>query len=93
MVDPSSGFGYSIQISKIERDTAIRAARVFDLNKAGVDLLRSEAGPKVLEVNSSPGFEGIETSTGKNIVGSLYEMIEARVRPVPIRRRKASAKA
>ena len=57
---------------------------------AGVDLLRSESGPKVLEVNSSPGFEGIETSTNKNIVGKLYEQIEARVRPVPIRRRKTT---
>ncbi|WP_306116563.1 MULTISPECIES: 30S ribosomal protein S6--L-glutamate ligase [unclassified Roseovarius] len=87
------GSAKSVKISKIERETAIRAAKVFDLNKAGVDLLRSEAGPKVLEVNSSPGFEGIETSTGKNIVGSLYEMIEARVRPTPIRRRKSAAKA
>ena len=85
------GSAKSVRISKIERETAIRAAKVFDLNKAGVDLLRSEAGPKVLEVNSSPGFEGIETSTGKNIVGSLYEMIEARVRPTPIRRRKVRA--
>lgn len=87
------GSAKSVKISKIERETAIRAAKVFDLNKAGVDLLRSENGPKVLEVNSSPGFEGIETSTGKNIVGSLYEMIEARVRPAPIRRRKSSATA
>ncbi len=87
------GSAKSVKISKVERETAIRAARVFDLNKAGVDLLRSEAGPKVLEVNSSPGFEGIENSTGKNIVGNLYEMIEARVRPTPIRRRKASVKA
>ncbi|MEO3414005.1 30S ribosomal protein S6--L-glutamate ligase [Roseovarius sp. CAU 1744] len=87
------GSAKSVKISKVERETAIRAAKVFDLNKAGVDLLRSESGPKVLEVNSSPGFEGIETSTGKNIVGSLYEMIEARVRPTPIRRRKSAAKA
>ncbi|WP_299844660.1 30S ribosomal protein S6--L-glutamate ligase [uncultured Roseovarius sp.] len=87
------GSAKSVRISKTERDTAIRAARVFDLNKAGVDLLRSEAGPKVLEVNSSPGFEGIENSTGKNIVGALYEMIEARVRPTPIRRRKSTAKS
>lgn len=86
------GSAKSVKISKLERETAIRAAKVFDLNKAGVDLLRSESGPKVLEVNSSPGFEGIETSTGKNIVGSLYEMIEARVRPAPIRRRKSTAK-
>ncbi|SLN61507.1 Ribosomal protein S6 modification protein [Roseovarius litorisediminis] len=82
------GSAKSVRISKVERDTAVLAAKVFDLNMAGVDLLRSEAGPKVLEVNSSPGFEGIETSTGKNIVGALYEQIESRVRPAPIRRRK-----
>ena len=83
------GSAKSVRINKIERETAIKAARVFGLNLAGVDLLRSEAGPKVLEVNSSPGLEGIETSTGKNIAGLLYEQIESRVRPTPIRRRKA----
>ncbi|MDM8166632.1 30S ribosomal protein S6--L-glutamate ligase [Roseovarius sp.] len=85
------GTAKSVRITKEERETAVRAARAFDLNMAGVDLLRSETGPKVLEVNSSPGFEGIETSTGKNIVGKLYEQIEARVRPVPIRRRKSTS--
>ena len=82
------GSATSVRITKEERDTALRAAKAFDLNMAGVDLLRSEAGPKVLEVNSSPGFEGIEGSTGKNIVGMLYDQIESRVRPAPIRRRK-----
>lgn len=82
------GSARSVRITREERDTAIRAARAFDLNLAGVDLLRSETGPKVIEVNSSPGFEGIETSTGKNIAAKLYEQIEARVRPEPIRRRK-----
>jgi len=71
----------------------VRAARAFDLNMAGVDLLRSETGPKVLEVNSSPGFEGIEKSTSMNIVGKLYDQIEARVRPEPIKRRKPSGPA
>ncbi|MEL6435079.1 MAG: 30S ribosomal protein S6--L-glutamate ligase, partial [Pseudomonadota bacterium] len=84
------GSAKSVRITKDERETAIRAAKAFDLNMAGVDLLRSDAGPKVLEVNSSPGFEGIEASTGKNIVGKLYETIEARVRPMPIRRRKSA---
>ncbi|WP_137700255.1 30S ribosomal protein S6--L-glutamate ligase [Marimonas lutisalis] len=86
------GSAKSVRISKEERETAIRAARAFDLNMAGVDLLRSDTGPKVLEVNSSPGFEGIETSTGKNVVEKLYEEIERRVRPTPIRRRKSAAK-
>ncbi|MDF1727633.1 MAG: 30S ribosomal protein S6--L-glutamate ligase [Sulfitobacter sp.] len=77
-----------VRISKEERDTAVRAARAFGLGKAGVDLLRSESGPKVLEVNSSPGFEGIEGATGKDIVGKVYDEIEVRVRPRPVRRRK-----
>ncbi|MFT6674026.1 MAG: ribosomal protein S6--L-glutamate ligase [Sulfitobacter sp.] len=78
-----------VRISKEERDTALRAARAFGLGKAGVDLLRSETGPKVLEVNSSPGFEGIEKASGKDIVGKLYDEIEARVKPQPVRRRKS----
>jgi len=84
------GSAKSVRINKEERETAIRAAKAFNLNMAGVDLLRSEAGPKVLEVNSSPGFEGIENSTGKNIVGKLYDQMESRVRPAPVRRRKTT---
>jgi ribosomal protein S6--L-glutamate ligase len=78
-----------VRITKQERETAVRAARAFGLGKAGVDLLRSEAGPKVLEVNSSPGFEGIEKATRKDIVGKLYDEIEMRVKPQPVRRRKS----
>jgi len=84
------GSAKSVRINKEERETAIRAAKAFNLNMAGVDLLRSEGGPKVLEVNSSPGFEGIEKSTNKNIVGKLYDQIESRVRPAPVRRRKGA---
>ncbi|WP_121063462.1 30S ribosomal protein S6--L-glutamate ligase [Chachezhania antarctica] len=82
------GSASAVRITKPERDTALKAARAFGLNMAGVDLLRSEDGPKVLEVNSSPGFEGIEKATGKDIVGKLYDEIELRVRPQPVRRRK-----
>ncbi|WP_113910848.1 30S ribosomal protein S6--L-glutamate ligase [Roseovarius dicentrarchi] len=82
------GSAKTVRITKEERETALRAARAFNLNMAGVDLLRAESGPKVLEVNSSPGFEGIEGASGKNIVGKLYDTIESRVRPAPIRRRK-----
>jgi ribosomal protein S6--L-glutamate ligase len=46
------------------------------LNVAGVDLLRSNHGPAVIEVNSSPGLEGIETTTGKDVAGSIIEFIE-----------------
>jgi len=76
-----------VRITKEERDTALRAARSFRLNLAGVDLLRSETGPKVLEVNSSPGLEGIETATRKNVAEKVYDHIEAKVRPAPVRRR------
>jgi ribosomal protein S6--L-glutamate ligase len=78
-----------VRITRDEREAAVRAARAFRLNLAGVDLLRSESGPKVLEVNSSPGLEGIETATKKNIAGLVTEHIEDRVRPAPVRSRKA----
>ncbi len=81
------GSAQSVRISKEERETAVRAAKAFKLNMAGVDLLRSESGPKVLEVNSSPGLEGIEVATKKNIAGMLIDHIEDRVRPTPIRGR------
>jgi ribosomal protein S6--L-glutamate ligase len=77
-----------VRISKEERDTALRAARAFGLGMAGVDLLRSDSGPKVLEVNSSPGFEGIEKATGKDIVGKLYDEIELRVKAQPVKRKR-----
>ena len=76
------------RITREERDAAVRAARAFRLNLAGVDLLRSDTGPKVLEVNSSPGLEGIETATQKNIAARLYEHIEGKVRPNPVRSRR-----
>jgi ribosomal protein S6--L-glutamate ligase len=65
-----------IKITPEERSTAVRSARVMGLNVAGVDLLRSNHGPVVMEVNSSPGLEGIETATGKDIAGLIVEFIE-----------------
>ncbi|MBN2163191.1 MAG: 30S ribosomal protein S6--L-glutamate ligase [Pontiellaceae bacterium] len=65
-----------IRITPEERSTAVRAARIMGLNVAGVDLLRSNHGPVVMEVNSSPGLEGIETATGKDIAGMIIEYIE-----------------
>jgi ribosomal protein S6--L-glutamate ligase len=63
-------------ITASERKTALRAAKAMGLSVAGVDILRSKAGPVVIEVNSSPGLEGIETSTGKDVAGSIIEYIE-----------------
>jgi ribosomal protein S6--L-glutamate ligase len=65
-----------IRITPEERSTAVRAARIMGLNVAGVDLLRSNHGPVVMEVNSSPGLEGIEESTGKDVAGMIIQFIE-----------------
>ena len=64
-----------------ERSTAIRAARIMGLNVAGVDLLRSNHGPVVMEVNSSPGLEGIETATDKDVAGMIIQFIEKQAKP------------
>ncbi|APG27008.1 ribosomal protein S6 modification protein [Syntrophotalea acetylenivorans] len=64
-----------------ERSTATRAARIMGLNIAGVDLLRSNHGPVVMEVNSSPGLEGIETATGKDVAAMIIQFIEKQARP------------
>ncbi len=75
------------RVSKAERETAVAAAKTLGLNFAGVDLLRSSEGPKVLEVNSSPGLEGIETSSGKDVASLVYEQIERRAASMKRRRR------
>ena len=70
-----------IKITPEERSTAVRSARSLGLNVAGVDILRSNHGPVVMEVNSSPGLEGIEKATGKNIAGMIIEFLEKHARP------------
>jgi len=65
-----------IKITPEERSTAVRSAKVMGLNVAGVDLLRSNHGPVVMEVNSSPGLEGIETATKRDVAGMIIEFIE-----------------
>lgn len=65
-----------IKITPEERSTAVRAANIMGLNVAGVDLLRSNHGPVVMEVNSSPGLEGIEGATGKDIAGTIISNLE-----------------
>jgi ribosomal protein S6--L-glutamate ligase len=70
------GQARAIRITPEERQVAIRAARIMGLNVAGVDIMRSNHGPVVLEVNSSPGLEGIENSTGKDVAGTIIQFIE-----------------
>lgn len=70
-----------IRITPEERSTAVRAAKIMGLNVAGVDLLRSSHGPVVMEVNSSPGLEGIERATGKDVAGQIIGFIEKNHKP------------
>jgi ribosomal protein S6--L-glutamate ligase len=70
-----------IKITPEERSAAVRAARVVGLRVAGVDILRSSRGPLVLEVNSSPGLEGIETTTGTDIADLVIAFIEKNAKP------------
>lgn len=75
------GTASAIKITPAERETAIKAAKAIGLNIAGVDILRSERGPLVMEVNSSPGLEGIEHCTGKDVAGKIIEFIEKNAKP------------
>lgn len=70
------GVGLNVKITAEERKVAIAAAKAMRLNKAGVDIIRSGSGPKILEVNSSPGLEGIETTTEKNIAVEIIKYVE-----------------
>jgi len=70
-----------VKITPTERLTAKKAAQIMGLNLAGVDLLRSDHGPLVMEVNSSPGLEGIEKATGKDVAASIIKFIEKDARP------------
>ncbi len=70
-----------VKLTKDERATAVQAARIMGLNMAGVDILRANRGPVVMEVNSSPGLEGIEKATGKDVAGMVIDFIEKNARP------------
>jgi len=70
-----------IRLKKEERATAIQAAKVMGLNVCGVDILQSNDGPVVMEVNSSPGLEGIELATEKDVAGMIFEFIEKNAKP------------
>lgn len=67
-----------VKLTKVERETALKAAAELGLTVCGVDMLQSDRGPLVLEVNSSPGLEGIERATNKNIAANIIEFLERR---------------
>ena len=70
------GRGGRIELLPSFRRVAVRATRAMGLEVAGVDMLESKAGPKILEINSSPGLEGIERATGVDVAGALIERAE-----------------
>lgn len=74
------GHAAPLRITPEERSTAVRAANVMGLNMAGVDMLRSNHGPVIMEVNSSPGLEGVERATGIDVAGRVIEFLEAKSR-------------
>ncbi len=73
------GSAVNFKLTKEERSTAVQAAKLLGLNVAGVDMLMSEKGPMVIEVNSSPGLEGIENTSGKDVAGKIIEYIEKKI--------------
>ncbi|HEX2668574.1 MAG TPA: 30S ribosomal protein S6--L-glutamate ligase [Gammaproteobacteria bacterium] len=74
------GSAEEVKVSPQERDMALMAAEIIGLNVAGVDIIRSAQGPLILEVNSSPGLEGIEAATRKDIAGEIIGFIEGHAR-------------
>ncbi len=75
------GAAEAVKITPQERETAVRSARIMGLNVAGVDMLRSNKGSMVMEINSSPGLGGIEQATQKDVAGMIIEFIEKHARP------------
>jgi len=75
---------HKVRISDEEEDIAIKASALLGLEVAGVDILRSEKGPLILEVNASPGLEGIEGTTGVDIAGHIIKFVETNARSVPV---------
>ena len=74
------GLATAIELPEAYERTAVHAARIMGLRVAGVDMLEGLDGPQIMEVNSSPGLEGIETSTGINVAGEIIEYLEEQVR-------------
>ena len=70
-----------VKLSPAERKTAVDAAKAMGLNMCGVDILRSNNGPVVMEVNSSPGLEGIENATGKDVAKLIIQLLEKNAKP------------
>jgi len=81
------GCASAVDITEEERKMAIRATHIIGLNVAGVDIVRSTRGPLVIEVNASPGLEGIEKATGKDVASSIIQFIEKNIEVVTTRKK------
>lgn len=81
------GKGTIVKLTDAEKKTAIKAARTMGLGICGVDMIRSNRGPLVMEVNSSPGIEGLEKATGKNIASIIVDYIEKNAKKRPTKDR------
>lgn len=75
------GQASAVEITDEERTMAIRAAHIIGLNVAGVDIVRSNRGPLIIEVNASPGLEGIEKATNIDVAGAIIQFIEENIDP------------
>ncbi len=75
------GTATEVKLTPVERAAALKAARAMGLNVAGVDLLRSKRGPVVMEVNSSPGLEGIEKTTTVDVAAAIIDFLEKNAKP------------
>ena len=73
------GIAEAVELDDQYVETAVRAAQILGLQVAGVDMLEGKNGPQIMEVNSSPGLEGIESCTGLDVAGAIIDYISARV--------------
>lgn len=85
------GESIPVELNKREKSMAIKAAKALGLKVAGVDMLQSSRGPLVMEVNSSPGLEGIEQSTGIDVASKIIEHLETRFEKKQSRKKKKSS--
>lgn len=81
------GEGKVVRITKEEREMVIKATKIMGLKMAGVDFLRSDRGPLIMEVNSSPGLEGIETVTNVDVAEQIIQFIEKHAKPISLKSR------
>lgn len=82
-----------VRLTPEERSTAVRAAKIMGLNVCGVDMLRSNHGPVIMEVNSSPGLQGIEAASGKDIADLIIQFIEKKFETLEISKDKSPTNA